>query len=111
MLPDHNLDAIAAFIWAELVAASHDNDSQFRHAQLATVDPRGWPQSRTVILRHVDAGRREVGFHTHRHSAEIAELQAAPAVTLLAYDRPRGLQLRLWGQAQVHVEAPQAEEA
>jgi hypothetical protein len=64
-----------------------------------------------VILRHADAERREVGFHTHRRSAKVAEVETAPTVTLLAYDRPRGLQLRLWGEADVHVGTARAEEA
>lgn len=111
MLPGDDLDAIAAYAWAELVRAASDGDSQFRHAQLATTGAQGWPQSRTVILRHADADRREVGFHTDRRSAKVAEMDAETPVALVAYDRPRGLQLRLWGQAELHVEDARAEQA
>jgi len=111
MPPENDLDAIADFAWAELTLAAHDGESQFRHAQLATVGPQGWPQSRTVILRHADAGRRETGFHTDRRSAKAAELASQTAVALAAYDRPRGLQLRLWGQADLHVDDAAAQAA
>lgn len=111
MLPEDDLDVIAGFAWAELVRAAHDGDSQFRHSQLATIGAQGWPQSRTVILRHADAVRREVGFHTDRRSAKVAELAADTSVALVSYDRPRGLQLRLWGQARIHAEDERAEEA
>ena len=111
MLPEDDLDAIASFAWAELTRAASDGDSQFRHAQLATIGAQGWPQSRTVILRHVNADRREVGFHTDRRSTKAAELAADTSVAIVAYDRPRGLQLRLWGQAELHVEDARAEES
>ena len=111
MLPGDDLDAIAAYAWAELVRAASDGDNPFRHAQLATTGAQGWPQSRTVILRHADAVRREVGFHTDRRSSKVAEMVAQTPVALVAYDRPRGLQLRLWGQAELHVEDARAEQA
>ncbi len=111
MLPEDDLDAIAAYAWAELIRAARDSDSQFRHAQLATTGAQGWPQARTVILRHADADRREVGFHTDRRSAKVGEMEAHTPVALIACDRPRGLQLRLWGQAELHVEDASAEQA
>ena len=110
-LPDDDLDAIAGFAWAELVNAATDRDSQLRHAQLATIGAQGWPQSRTVILRHGDAERREVGFHTDRRSAKLAEMVADTSVALTAYDRARGLQVRLWGQANPHMGDTRAEAA
>ncbi len=111
MVPDHDLAAILSFAWAELERAAHDRDSPFRHAQLATAGPRGWPQLRTVILRFADAARRQVGFHTDRRSAKVAEMNAEMAVALAAYDRGRGLQIRLTGQAGLHVEDARAAEA
>ena len=111
MPPENDLGAIAGYAWAELIRAAQDGESHFRHAQLATVGPQGWPQTRTVILRHADADRRETGFHTDRRSAKAAEVAVQSAVALAAYDRPRGLQLRLWGQADLHVDDAQAESA
>ncbi len=111
MLPEDDLEAIVAHAWAELTRAASDSDSQFRHAQIATTGAQGWPQVRTVILRHADTERREVGFHTDRRSAKVAEMEAQTAVALIAYDRPRGLQLRLWGQAGLHVEDASAAQA
>jgi pyridoxamine 5'-phosphate oxidase len=111
VLPDDDLDAIADFAWSELTRAAAVSDSQFRHAQLATIGAQGWPQSRTVILRHADASRREIGFHTDRRSTKAAELAANTSLAIVAYDRARGLQLRLWGQAEIHVGDGRADEA
>ncbi len=102
MAPPDDLDAILAFVWEELTRAATDGESQFRHAQLSTLGDHGWPQSRSVILRHADPERREVGFHTDRRSTKVAEIGANSGVALLAYDRPQGIQIRVWGQAQVH---------
>lgn len=102
MIPEDDLDAIIGFAWDELTRAAADRDSQFRHAQLATTGPHGWPQLRTVILRHADAAQRQVGFHTDCRSAKVGEMDADTSVSLVAYDRPRELQLRLWGQADLH---------
>lgn len=102
MIPDDDLDAVIAFAWAELARAATDRDSLFRHAQVASTGAHGWPQLRTVILRHCAPAQREVGFHTDARSAKAAEMQADTSVALVAYDRPRELQLRLWGQAVLH---------
>ncbi|HSF94586.1 MAG TPA: pyridoxamine 5'-phosphate oxidase family protein [Thermohalobaculum sp.] len=101
-IPEDDLDAVIAFAWRELERAATDRDSPFRHAQLATTGPHGWPQLRTVILRHGDAGQRQVGFQTDRRSAKVAEITADTSVALVTQDRPRELQIRLWGQAATH---------
>jgi hypothetical protein len=110
MLPEEDLDAIAGFIWTELTNAATDGTSEFRHAQLATIGAQGWPQSRTIILRHADTQRREVGFHTDRRSTKAAELAINTSVAVVAYDRPRGLQLRLWGQAELYFDDSRTEQ-
>lgn len=102
MTPADDLDAILDFVWHELTRAASDGESQFRHAQLSTIGDHGWPQSRSVIIRHADTKRHEVGFHTDRRSTKAGEIEAHGGVALVAYDRPRGIQIRLWGQAQVH---------
>jgi hypothetical protein len=111
MLPNDTLDAIIGYAWSELTNAATDGESQFRHAQLATVGSQGWPQSRTIILRHADADRREIGFHTDRRSSKAGEIEASAPVALVAYDRSRGIQVRLWGQAELHASNDQAKSA
>ncbi len=102
MAPADDLDAVLRFVWDELTHAATDGGSQFRHAQIATIGAQGWPQSRTIILRHADEAADEVGFHTDRRSAKASEIAAQSQVALTAYDRPQGVQIRLWGQAEVH---------
>lgn len=108
MIPEDDLGAILDFTWSELERATTDRDSQFRHAQIASTGPHGWPQLRTVILRHADAGKRQVGFHTDCRSAKVAEMDADTSVAIVTADRPRELQIRLWGQAELHVDDARA---
>ena len=103
-IPEDDFDAIIGFAWNALELAATDRDSPFRHAQVATTGPHGWPQLRTVILRHGNAAQRQVGFHTDCRSAKAAEMDADTSVALVTQDRPRELQIRLWGQADLHVE-------
>lgn len=102
MIPQDDLGAILDFAWAELERAAADRESPFRHVQIASIGPHGWPQLRTVILRHADAGLRQVGFHTDCRSAKFAEMDAETSVAIVTIDRPRELQIRLWGQAELH---------
>jgi len=102
MTPPDDLAAILRFVWDELTRAASDGESRFRHAQLSTIGTDGAPQSRSVILRHADESARVTGFHTDARSTKIGELGRVPRVALLAYDRPRGLQIRVWGAASLH---------
>ncbi|MDH3665966.1 MAG: pyridoxamine 5'-phosphate oxidase family protein [Paracoccaceae bacterium] len=111
MAPPDDLDTILRFVWDELTRAATDGASQFRHAQVATIGAQGWPQSRTVILRHADEAAREVGFHTDCRSAKAGEIAAQSQVAVTAYDRPQGIQIRLWGQADLHNADDRAREA
>lgn len=104
MSPEDDLDTIVGSAWADLERAAADRDSQLRHAQIASTGSHGWPQLRTVSIRHADAAQRQVGFHTDCRSAKCVEMDADTSVALVAYDRPRELQIRLWGQAELHVE-------
>ena len=71
MSPDRPLalEELPARLWSELVRASRDRHHGWRLPVLATVDPQGSPQARTVVLRGADAAQfpdrsRFVSLHT-----------------------------------------------
>jgi len=70
-------------------------------AALATVDPAGAPQVRSVILRACDPDRGTVAFATDVRSAKVHELRVEPRVAVTVYDDATGVQLRLAGRATV----------
>jgi hypothetical protein len=93
------LDEILNDAFGLLAAAIKDRAAPFRTVALATVAAEGAPDVRTVVLRSFDAGARRLSVHTDARSTKVAQIQAHPAVALLAWDPARRLQLRLRGQA------------
>ncbi len=96
------LDETLAEAWRLLASGAADPKSPFRTVSLGTVALDGTPTQRIVVVRGVDAAQRVVSLHTDSRSAKFAELQARPAVALLAWDPAERLQLRLSGQAALH---------
>ena len=93
------LDGILDEAFALLAAATKDRAAPFRTVTLATVAAGGGPDVRIVVLRSFDPAGRRLSVHTDARSAKVAQIQAHPAVALLAWDPVRRLQLRLRGQA------------
>ena len=87
--------------WALLDRSAQAHDGPLRMAQLATMGRGSGPRLRTVVLRGADPEGRMIRIHTDRRSAKIAEIGANPAVSVLCYDRPGGLQIRMEGRALV----------
>jgi hypothetical protein len=76
----------------------------FHTMTLATVGINGLPEARTVVMRGFDPDAKEIRFHTDARSPKVAELRAAPAVTLLFYDPHVRLQVRIPAVAVLHHE-------
>ena len=69
---------------------------------LATTDPEGGVDVRTLVLRDADPGERTFAFHTDARSEKLSHLQADDRVGVLLYDRDLKLQLRARGRATIH---------
>ena len=98
-------------IWKELGRASLDRHHEWRTPVLASVDPDGLPDARTVVLRQVDALAGQLTFYTDSRSPKVAELQANPAAVLVFWNRRLQWQLRVGVQAAVHTDGPRVEAA
>jgi pyridoxamine 5'-phosphate oxidase len=98
-------------VWTELQRATVDRHHEWRTPVLATVDPQGVPQARTVVLRSADAGSGQLVFFTDSRSPKVAELQANPAAALVFWSRRLQWQLRVGVRAVVQTEGPQVDAA
>ena len=101
------LDDLLKRIWAQLAIPVGPVRNPFRLMQLATLDQQGWPVSRTVVLRSVDAGAGALYFYVDKRSAKCAQITAEPRVALTALSPCGVMQIRLQGLANLVKEAGQ----
>jgi pyridoxamine 5'-phosphate oxidase len=109
--PRPSLDEALAACWRALQEGVRDRRSPAHTPVLSTVGLDGRPRSRVVVLREAEPSRRLVRFHTDRRSAKAFEIERDPRVSLLVYDAPAKLQIRLEGSAVLHASGPEAERA
>lgn len=83
--------------WDTLETAVTSRTSVFRYPVLSSVDENGRPQSRTVVLRAVNASARVLEFHTDVRSPKWQELANNPFATAVAYSQETQVQLRFDG--------------
>lgn len=99
-LPDFYDDIALSFAEAQRLVQSGASDRRVaaHHPVVATVDAEGVPQQRVMILRDVDWASRELRFHTDSRSAKVEHVQN-PNISVLIYDEPAKVQLRLTGSS------------
>ncbi|MDZ7890975.1 MAG: pyridoxamine 5'-phosphate oxidase family protein [Rhodoferax sp.] len=96
-------------IWQELQRAVVDRHHEWRTPVLATLGVDGAPQARTVVLRHADSGRAVLHIYTDSRSPKVAELEAAPQVSLVFWSKRLSWQLRMRAQATVQRSGPEVD--
>ncbi|WP_342239969.1 pyridoxamine 5'-phosphate oxidase family protein [Inquilinus sp. OTU3971] len=103
-----DLAAVLADAWARLGRAAGERRRAAGERRrttgrvaLATLNARGGPALRTVVLRSVDPAARRLEIHTDRRSVKVAEIQADSAVALLLYEAADEVQIRVEGRAQL----------
>lgn len=89
-----DLQAIEDAVWTELARAPHDRAHGWRVGVLATTDGQS-ADARSVVLRDVDAQRRQLVFYADSRSPKIRQIEAFPAGTLVLWSGSLGWQLRL----------------
>ena len=91
------LQEIEAVVWRELADAARDKAHGWRTPVLATVARRGdepAADARTVVLREVDVGNRELLIYTDPRAAKAEQLREHPLATLVLWSKDLGWQLR-----------------
>lgn len=96
------LSDILADIWRKIQRASLKRNDPFRTPVLATLNLRGWPSQRTLILREVKIPDHRILFHTDIRSEKIAELKENPRASLLFYHPRQQIQIRMDTLIQIH---------
>jgi len=96
-------------IWTELQRAPQDRHSQWRTPVLATVDKKGAPDARTVVLRHADAKLSRLHIYTDLRSPKVAELADQPNAMLVFWSKRLNWQLRVRVQISVQTAGPQVD--
>lgn len=87
------LDAIEQAIWRELDSAVRDKQHGWRVPVLATVDGDA-ADARTVILREVDVGRKQLLIFSDSRAAKVAQALRHPDATLVMWSPALCWQLR-----------------
>lgn len=87
--------------WGELDRATREREHGWRTMALATVAADGCADARSVILREVDETTCWLRFYTDARSRKVAQIQAQPLGTLLAWCPRLSWQLRLRVRLQV----------
>jgi pyridoxine/pyridoxamine 5'-phosphate oxidase len=62
----------------------------------------GNPNTRVVVLRACDPGKKLLSFHTHICSGKVAHFRNRPEVCMLFWDQRQSLQLRIYGTVTIH---------
>ena len=77
-----------------------------RFVTLATCDPSGAPQLRTVALRSSDRSAAEIEVYTDASSRKIKEIEENPKASCLVWAPDSLVQLRLSGRIRIETGAP-----
>ena len=97
--PTDVLDDVLADIWMRLVRGGDDRKSAFHTPTIASVDPRGDPRQRVMVLRKCDQAERTMRFHTDLRSDKVTEIGNREVVSVLGYDATAKIQIRVAGMA------------
>ncbi len=92
--PD-DLQPLFENIWQDLARAVSDRAHPFRLPAVATVTLGGNPSVRTVVLREVDIGRRQLVFYTDARSPKVEDIRQQRRLAWHFWDPGRQIQLRI----------------
>jgi pyridoxamine 5'-phosphate oxidase len=106
-----DLDFILTDIWTRWGRGAVDRRSSFHTPVIGTVSPRGSPEQRVMVLRHIDRVAGTLRFHTDIRSTKVGQIEAQRIVSVLAYDPGAKIQLRGSGSATVVQTSPLADAA
>lgn len=96
-------------VWDRLVRGVGDRHAPARHVVLATTGPDGWPEARTLVLRHADGTSGVLDIHTDLQSDKVASLRHIPRATVQVWDSVQHLQIRARAEVDI-VSGPDAAE-
>ena len=94
---------VANETWRRLADCADDRSHPMRLVSMCSVDESGRPAARLMGIRGVDPGAGLLWFYSDRRAGKMEQLRRTPAVALVAYDPRDAVQLRIAGEAGVHL--------
>ncbi|MDR9433378.1 MAG: pyridoxamine 5'-phosphate oxidase family protein [Spiribacter sp.] len=96
------LDTLHTQVWKRLERGVADRRAPARHPTLASVDGKGMPQARTVVLRAAHHDTASLNIYTDCHADKVSEVRANPYAALHIWDNIAHLQIRFSTEVVVH---------
>lgn len=90
------LESIEADCWQRIQGGLRSYRDDYRQAFIANLGD-GFPNVRTITLRHVWVPERRLAFHVDERKQLVKEFRQDPRVTWLFYSRDQRIQIRLSG--------------
>ena len=98
-------------VWQELSRASNDRHHAWRRPAFATLGVNGFPQVRTIVLRHADQTRSTLRAYTDSRSPKCQEILKCNQAQLVFWSERLRWQLRVSVRASVYHEGEVVEKA
>lgn len=102
-MTESSLETVRLDLVESLRRAVLDKESPLRTAILASVDEKGMPQARVLIIREFDEQDMQLRFFTDARSHKVVDMKASPNVQLVFYDAGQKLHFRMNGTATLHL--------
>ena len=74
----HKLGDFIDFAWIQIFRGKADKKSPARHPTFITSSSNGYPNARTLVMRHCDREINQIEFHTDTDSSKMLSLQENP---------------------------------
>ena len=97
-----SLNEIFDKTWEIIEEGIKDGSSPFHVGIVATVNQKGNPAARSVVIRNNDKDKKNISFNTDIRSNKWNELKLKPKLSFTFYDFKRKLQIRISGKAKLH---------
>ena len=97
----NDLTAFLDLGWSVIKTGVADGTSPARYPTLSTVSADGWPEARTLAVRHADRTLMLVESHTDITSDKLRSLAQSPRIGYHFWDPATQIQIRLWTTVEV----------
>jgi len=93
-----SLNTIHKTIWEYLEEGISNSKSGFHFPVVSTIDKKGYPCSRTVVLRKIDKKNKTISFNTDIRSNKWLEMKNNNKISVNIYDANKKTQIRILGK-------------
>lgn len=91
-------------IWSELDNAISHRGHGWRTPVMASVDPQGLPQARTLVLRELDKNHWRLSAYTDHRSPKVCQLRHTPRASLVFWNPDLKWQLRVSARVSIQTQ-------